>query len=162
MLDWEKCWSFYFILFYFLNGCMFAFQSFTVGIIMQPEPRLFGPFGFWFHICQFKGVPADNFLFFKAVSCLSEFWSCLEEDLLRQLEKTIIIKGIWKLEFRCWTQSLSILNQSLPFLPQFLHQECGNAIKYRDGVIIGHKFKIQGLGKSFRVPFKSIFEATLR
>lgn len=88
-----------------------------------------------------EGVPADNLLFFKVVSCLSEFWSCLEEALLRQLEKAITIKGIWKHEFCCWTQSLNILDQGLRFLSQFLHLDYGNVIQYRDGVI-GHKFEL--------------------
>lgn len=144
------------LFYFFLNGCMFVFQSFTVGIVMQPEWRLFGPIGFWFHICQFEGIPADNLLFFKVVRCLSEFWSCLEEDLLRQLKKTIIIKGIWKHEFFCWTQSLNILDQSLPFLPQFLHLDYRNVIQYRNGVI-GQKFELEGAGKSFNLFLKDAY-----
>lgn len=46
-----------------------------------------------------RGSSAGNFLFLEAVSCLSEFWSCLEEGLLRRPQKTVIIKGIWKQGF---------------------------------------------------------------
>lgn len=50
--------------------------------------------------------------------------------------------GIWKQQFCLWTQSLNVLNQSFLFLPQFLHLEYGNVVKYRDGVVVDHKFKI--------------------
>lgn len=135
-----------FISFCWTVACL-HFRILLSEFFVQPGPRLFGPIGFWFHSCQLEGISGVIFLFLKAVSCLSVFWSCLEEGLLRQLQKIVIIKVVWKYEFFPWTLSLNDLNQSLHFLPQFLHLGYKNVTKYKDGIIIGHAFSI-GLGKS--------------